>query len=167
MTSTLRSDPSQAKPEQVKLLGQVKSECTSQPAGPSIRKQQSYMARIVWSSSWSVVMRSSDRTTRDPQVVLTSRHEADVLAAIRKLAVHEKNTTVARVVLHDMIQDRDEPNWAFGVHICGQAQVLIKCTHCAKEVNYTDEVLTCTHPLDCRPGDTVGPTGQTEQRDDP
>ena len=40
---------------------------------------------------------------------LTSKPIADVMDAIKKLAVREKNVTVARVTLHHMGLDRDNP----------------------------------------------------------
>ena len=66
------------------------------------------------------------------------------MAAIKKLAVREENTMVARVALHNMRQDRDETVRSFGARIRGQASVckfLIKCPGCDKEVNYTDAIL--------------------------
>ena len=47
--------------------------------------------------------------TRSAGGSLTNKTEQEVLAAIKKLAVREENTMVARVTLHNMRQDRDEP----------------------------------------------------------
>ena len=66
------------------------------------------------------------------------------MAAIKKLAVREENTMVARVALHNMRQDRDETVRSFGARLRGQASVckfLIKCPGCDIEVNYTDAIL--------------------------
>ena len=54
---------------------------------------------------------------------LADKDEATVLTAIKKLAVCEGNTMVARVTLHNMKQDRDETVRSFGAHLCGQAGV--------------------------------------------
>ena len=66
------------------------------------------------------------------------------MKAIRRLAVREENTTVARVQLHNMRQDRDEPIRSFCARLRGQAGVckfVIKCTNCDANVNYTDNIL--------------------------
>lgn len=76
--------------------------------------------------------------------MLTGKTEEEVLTAIKKLAVREENTIVARVTLHNMRQDRDEPIHAFGAHLRGQAGVckfIVKCTSCEEEVNYTEAIL--------------------------
>ena len=72
------------------------------------------------------------------------------MAAIKKLAVREENTMVARVQLHNMKQDRDEAIHSFGARQCWQASVCkftIKCPSCEADVNYTEnilcDVLTC------------------------
>ncbi|GFR68199.1 hypothetical protein ElyMa_000270900 [Elysia marginata] len=77
---------------------------------------------------------------------LTHKTEAEILAAIKKLAVRQENTMVARVALHNMRQDRDEPIRAFGARLAGQASVCkftIECPHelCGRDVNYTDAIL--------------------------
>lgn len=75
---------------------------------------------------------------------LTNKPVEDVLAAIRKLAVREENTMVARVSLHNMRQDRDETIRSFGARLRGQADIckfLIKCPGCEVDVNYTDEIM--------------------------
>ena len=61
--------------------------------------------------------------TRSTGGSLTSKSEAEVLSAIRTLAVREENTMVARVALHNMRQDRDEPVRNFGARLRGQAGV--------------------------------------------
>ena len=51
---------------------------------------------------------------------------------------------VARVTLHDMQQDHDEPVRAFGARLRGQAGVckfIIECQNCHHDVNYTEPVL--------------------------
>ena len=75
---------------------------------------------------------------------LTDKSERDVLAAIRKLAVREENTMVARVTLHNMRQDRDEPIRKFAARLRGQAGVCkfsLPCPHCEQDVNYMEEIL--------------------------
>ena len=59
------------------------------------------------------------------------------MEAIKKLAVREANTMVARVQLHNMRQDRDEMIRSFGARLRGQAGV---CKF-LEEVNYTKNVL--------------------------
>ena len=88
--------------------------------------------------------------TRNAGGSLTSQSEENVLAAIKRLAVREENSMVARVHLHNMQQDRDETIRSFGARIRGQANICkfnIKCPSCANDVNYTDailrDVLTC------------------------
>ena len=51
---------------------------------------------------------------------------------------------VARVSLHNMRQDRDEPVRRFCARLRGQASVckfLIKCPGCNADVNYTDTIV--------------------------
>lgn len=82
--------------------------------------------------------------TRTAGGTLTGKTEEEVLTAIKKLAVREENTMVARVTLHNMRQDRDEPICAFGTRLRGQAGVckfIVKCTSCEEEVNYTEAIL--------------------------
>jgi len=74
---------------------------------------------------------------------LTNKTEEEVLTAIKTLAVREENAMVARVALHDMRQDRDEPIRSFGARIRGQAAIckyLLTCT-CGTEMNYSNEIL--------------------------
>ena len=64
--------------------------------------------------------------------------------AMRKLAVREENTMVARVTLHNMRQDRDEPIRAYGPRLKGQASVCKfakQCTGCDTSVDYTEDIL--------------------------
>ena len=67
-----------------------------------------------------------------------------ILAAIRKLAVREENTMVARVTLHYMRQDRDESVKNFGARLRGQADIckfVIDCPNCDAKVNYADAIM--------------------------
>ncbi len=50
--------------------------------------------------------------TRNAGGSLTRMTEGEVFAAMKKLAVREENTMIARVTLHNMKQDRDEPLWS-------------------------------------------------------
>ena len=82
--------------------------------------------------------------TRSAAGSLANKPEAEVLTAIKNLAVREENTMVARVTLHNMRQDRDEPERKFGARLRGQAGVckfLVKCPGCDVDVNYTDAIL--------------------------
>ena len=82
--------------------------------------------------------------TRSAGGSLTSKSEEAVLAAIKKLAVREENTMVARVALHNMRQDRDETVRSFGARLRGQAGIckfIVNCPNCSADVNYTDEIL--------------------------
>ena len=54
---------------------------------------------------------------------LTDKPEADVLVAIRALAVMEEKPMVAQVALHDMRQDNNEPICVFSAWIRGQVGV--------------------------------------------
>ena len=54
---------------------------------------------------------------------LTGETENEVLATIKSLAVREENVIVARVMLHNIKQDRDEPIHAYGVRLRGQTSV--------------------------------------------
>ena len=75
---------------------------------------------------------------------LTNRTEDQVLASIKKLAVREENTMVARVTLYEMRQDHSEPIRSFGARIQGQATIckfILPCASCSAEVNYTDQIL--------------------------
>ena len=61
--------------------------------------------------------------TRAAGETLSAKSETDVLQAIRKLAVREENTMVARFTLNQMVQETDEPVRNFGARIKGQANV--------------------------------------------
>lgn len=77
--------------------------------------------------------------TRNAGGSLTNNTANDVLAAIKKLAVREENTMVARVQLHNMCQDRDETIRSFGARLRGQAGVCkfhVTCQTCNIDVNY-------------------------------
>ncbi|CAG2221006.1 unnamed protein product [Mytilus edulis] len=82
--------------------------------------------------------------TRSAGGSLTNKHVQEALAAIKKLAAHENNTMVARVTLHYMCQDRDEPVRSFYASLRGQAGVckfFIQCPTCNTDVNYTDTII--------------------------
>lgn len=84
--------------------------------------------------------------TRSAGGSLTGKTEEEILAAIRRLAVRQESTMVARVTLHNMRQDRDEPVRAFGARLAGQAGVCrftTKCPSeaCGRDVSYTNAIL--------------------------
>ena len=82
--------------------------------------------------------------TRNAGGTLTGMTEEEVFVAMKKLAVREENTMVARVTLHNMRQDRDEPVRAYGARLRGQASVCKftqQCTGCGSNVDYTDAML--------------------------
>ena len=82
--------------------------------------------------------------TRNTGGSLTGMTEDEVFAAMKNLAVRKENTMVARVALHNMKQDRDEPVRAYGARLRGQASVCKftqKCTGCDASVNYTEAML--------------------------
>ena len=84
--------------------------------------------------------------TRSAGGSLATKSVDEILAAIKKLAVRQENTMVARVTLHNMRQDRDEPIRAFGARLAGQAGVCrftIRCPSgtCGQDVNYTNAIL--------------------------
>ena len=67
-----------------------------------------------------------------------------LLESIRKLAVRTENTMVARVALHDMHQDRDEPVRSFCARLMGQANICkysVECPNCKKDVSYTNHIV--------------------------
>ena len=75
---------------------------------------------------------------------LTTKPIEDVMSAIRKLAVWEENTIVARVQLHNMDQDRDETVTSFCARLRGQAGICkftTQCSSCDTNVNYTEHIL--------------------------
>ena len=82
--------------------------------------------------------------TRSAGGSLTGKTADEVMAAIKKLAVRNENTMVARVTLHNMRQDRDEPVRSFCARLQGQAAVckyIMKCLGCDIDVNYTEPIV--------------------------
>ncbi len=82
--------------------------------------------------------------TRSAGGSLTTKNEEAVLEAIQKLAVRVENIMVARVTLHDMQQDRDEPVRVFCSRLKGQADVCqftTECIECKKTVDYTNQIV--------------------------
>ena len=76
---------------------------------------------------------------------LSTQSEETVLSAMRSLAVREENVMVARVKLHNMTQEHDEPVRTFAARLRGQAAVCkfsVPCTRdgCGQVVYYQDEV---------------------------
>ena len=83
--------------------------------------------------------------TRNAGGTLAGGTEQEVLMAMKALVVWEENVMVARVALHHMKQDRDEPIRAFAARLRGQASVckyVKACPGCAQEVTYTEAILT-------------------------
>ena len=77
---------------------------------------------------------------------ISSREEATILAAIRRLAVREENTMVSRVILQGMHQDRDEGIRNFAARLHGQADICKfteQCT-CGTTVNFTNQIVRDT-----------------------
>ena len=82
--------------------------------------------------------------TRSTIGTLLNKSEADVLEAIKSLAVREENIMVCRVSLNNMKQDRDETVRSFCARLRGQASVcryIIQCQHCQHDVNYMEPIL--------------------------
>ena len=82
--------------------------------------------------------------TRSAGGKLSNKTEAELLAAMKCLAVREENLMVARLNLHNMRQDRDEPVRSFSARLRGQANVckyLIKCSSCSHDVSYANIML--------------------------
>ena len=82
--------------------------------------------------------------TRNASGTLTGMAEAEVLKAMKSLAVREENSMVARVTLHNMKHDRDEPIRSYVARLKGQASIckfMQKCTGCDADVNYTDAMI--------------------------
>ena len=82
--------------------------------------------------------------TRNAGGILTEVTEDEVFTAMRKLTIREENTMVARVTLHNMRQDRDEPIRAYGARLRGQASVCKftqQCTGCEANVDYTEAMI--------------------------
>ena len=82
--------------------------------------------------------------TRTAGGSLTDKPEEEVMTAIKLLAVRVENVMVARVSLHGMRQDRDEPIRAFAARIRGQADICKfteTCTRCNTDVNYGNAMI--------------------------
>ena len=82
--------------------------------------------------------------TRSAGGSLTSKNEKTVLEAIKKLAIRVENVMVARVTLHEMHQDRDEPVRLFSARLKGQANICkfsVECPDCRKNIDYTDHIV--------------------------
>ena len=82
--------------------------------------------------------------TRNAGGTLTEMTEDEVFTAMKRLAIREENTMVARVSLHNMRQDRDEPIRAYGARLKGQASVCKftqQCASCRADVDYTEAIL--------------------------
>ena len=82
--------------------------------------------------------------TRNAGGSLSGKPEVTVMAAIKSLAVREENCMVARVQLHQMRQDRNEPIRRFCARLRGQAGICkftMKCPNCDNDVYYTDAIL--------------------------
>lgn len=111
---------------------------TSNPDGPNMSGPLRLTAATKSFNSWNAVMNPSGKTSHDlPEVVL--------LIKLRKQYLQQsKNTMIARVTLHNMRQDRDEPVRNFSAKLRGQAGVckfVITCLNCNHEVNYTDNIV--------------------------
>ena len=82
--------------------------------------------------------------TRNAGGSLVNKTAEEVMAAIKKLAVRAEDVMVARVELHNMHQDRDEPVRNFTARLRGQANICKFAAtrpNCATDVNYTEQVL--------------------------
>ena len=82
--------------------------------------------------------------TRTAGGSLAKKTEAQVLAAIKVLAVRQENVMVARVALNQMRQDHNEPVRTFAARVKGQADICnfqIKCSECDKNVSYTESAV--------------------------
>lgn len=82
--------------------------------------------------------------TRNTRGTLTDKTQDEIFTAMKKLAIREENVMVARVSLHNMRQDRDEPVRAYGARLRGQASVCKfakKCTTCHTGVDYTEDMI--------------------------
>ena len=74
--------------------------------------------------------------------------EETVIAAIRKLAVHDENIMISRATLSKMKQDRDEPVRPFVARLQGQAaickyNIVAHCSTCDVDIpkDYTDDIV--------------------------
>ena len=75
---------------------------------------------------------------------LVTQSEEDVIKKIKTLAIRQENVMVARVQLHNMTQDRDEPVRTFTARLKGQASVCqfsVECTGCKVQVDYSDIII--------------------------
>jgi len=82
--------------------------------------------------------------TRSTVGTLSDKAEAQVLAAIKSLAVRDENTMIARVTLNNSRQDRDEAIRSYCARLRGQANVckyVIDCQNCGHQVDYTESIL--------------------------
>ena len=84
--------------------------------------------------------------TRSAGGTLTTKSEKDVLELIQKLAVRVENKIVARLVLHEMQQNRDEPVRHFSARLRGQANTCQYFTRCSKpgcdtDIHYTEDIV--------------------------
>ena len=82
--------------------------------------------------------------TRNAGGSLSDNSIDEVLAAIKQLAIREENVMVARVALHNMSQDRDEPIRAYAARLRGQAGICkfsVHCQRCNHDVSYTEQIL--------------------------
>ncbi len=82
--------------------------------------------------------------TRNAGGSLAGMTEDEVFEAIKTLAIREENTMVARVALHNMRPERDEPIRAFGARLRGQASICKftqQCPDCERAVNYTEAMI--------------------------
>ena len=76
--------------------------------------------------------------------LLTNKPENELLTAIKRVAVREENSVVARVELYGMQQDRDETVQSFGARLRSQANVCkftLECPHCQMDVDYSNAIL--------------------------
>ena len=74
---------------------------------------------------------------------LEEKTETQILAAIESLSVKRENAMVSRLILHNMIQDRDEGVRNFAAMLKGQADICnfkVKCS-CNSSVNYTNQMI--------------------------
>lgn len=84
--------------------------------------------------------------TRAAGGTLTAKTEKEALTAMEALAVRRENIMVARVTLHHMSQDRDEPIRSFSARIKGQAgtcKYVTTCPSdgCGADVDFTEAIL--------------------------
>ncbi len=103
-------------------------------------------------SRWSDNASTTNITGRDKMVQLLECCEEPLRkdltrsagGSLTDKAVREENTMVARVTLHNMRQDCEEPVRSYGTRLRGQAGIckfVIKCPGCDGDVNYTDAII--------------------------